>query len=896
MKKIYIAIVAVAAAAASSLFWDCGECDEATYEPRAEQEQVDGIKGYFEYINQLKMNPATGKVEQADIQNALSQIESMKALGKASFPLQWETAGPSDVGGRSRAFIVDNSDNNTLYIGGVNGGVWKSTNKGASWFPLTDDMASLAIGSMCQTPNGDIYVGTGEGFTSFAGGETYTPGFPGDGIFKSTDGETFTKLTTSQIFQYVYRLASHPTDNTVFAATNIGLYYSNNDGTSWNRIKAGSCTDIAIDANGHALAVFSNRVWRATNATTESSYQLSSGLPIGARVVIAVAPSDPNFAYAQVTGSVTIEAPSGNVSVGDGLVGIYQSKDNGATFSRVVGKENPYFNLMTHLSLESGQGVYNSCISVHPTNPEWVFVGGIEFGSWTPQGGPRIVGNTFDSPTNPRGIHADKHLIAWDTESDPPIMYISHDGGLSKSTNAAQDRFATITNEYQTTQFFGLDVGPDGSILGGTQDQSTILIDLNGSSPTEGVEVWGGDGGRVEMSDMNPDIIFAQNPRGFMYRSLNAGGGWSSFWDQRINEDFVDPDDPDSDTDPYVPSNNFNLAMRLWEDLETGENRFFFGLDNDLWMAHDVVNQPNPTWFKVAKQLGIIIDQVEVTQDGNTVYVGGDGVLYRLDGLNDVTWDTTGALADPQVIPAEITRTRIDDGFPGGNVMMTDVEIDHSNEKRVICTFGSYGVANHVFVTEDATVANPVFRSIDGALPNMPIFDAEISWENPDHIILGTEFGIWATENGTATTPLWVKSSDGFPNTAVFEMKQTEVVRDNWRTGPTLYAATHGRGIWKTYNLLTSAKEVEKAVTTLNVYPNPAVGKVNIDFTSEQADEVEIGLYDMQGKLMTSSLETIYSAGKQSLDMDMSAVPAGIYFVKLKGAHHEGSYRVVKSN
>jgi len=896
MKKLYIALVVVAAAAASSLFWDCGDCDKSTYQPRGEEAQADGIAGYYEYLNDLKKNPATGRVDKTDVENALSQIESMKNLGKASFPLQWEPAGPSNYGGRTRAFVVDNTDNNTLYVGGVNGGIWKSTNQGASWSPISDDISSLAIGSMCQTPNGDIYAGTGEGFTSRAGGETYTPGFPGDGIFLSTDGETFTKLTTSQIFGYVYRLVSHPTNNTVFAATNIGLYYSDDQGLKWNRIKAGACTDFAISSDGgSAVGVFANRLYRATNPTSEASYTLSTGLPIGARVVVAMAPSDPNFVYAQITGSVTIETPSGNVSVGDGLVGVFQSKDNGSTFERIIGKENTFFNLMTHLSLQSGQGVYNTCISVHPENAEWIFLGGIEFATWTVDGGPRIVGNTFDSPTNPAGIHADKHFITWDTKSDPPIMYITHDGGITKSTNAAQDRFATITNGYQTTQFFGIDVGPDGSILGGTQDQRTILIDLKGSRETDGEFVWGGDGGRVEISDLNPDIIFAQNPRGFMFRSLNKGGGWSAFWDQRINEYFVDPDDPDSDTDPYVPSNIFNSPLRLWENPETGENRLFYGLNNSVWMAYDVVNQPNPIWFNIAHQLGGAPHQVEVTKDGNTAYIGVSGVLYRVTGLNDVTWDTTGALAEPTAIPVEITRERIDDGFPSG-AMMTDVEIDENNENRVMVTFGSYGVSNHVFVTEDASAADPVFRSIDGALPNMPIFDVEISWENPDHVILGTEFGIWVTENGTATTPLWVKQSDGFPNTAVFEMKQTEIRRESWRTGPTLYAGTHGRGIFKTYNLLTSAKEIAKASTTLNVYPNPAVGKVNVDFTAEQSDAVEISLYDMQGKRILGTTHDVFSAGSQSVKLDMTSVPAGVYFVKLKGAHHEGSYRVVKSN
>jgi hypothetical protein len=896
MKKLYwsLALLAVVLSVGAYMYttggWNC--CNSTDCSAVQASDEQDAQETYAAYLNKLRSNVVTGKIEDADIRNARLEIAKLDRAYKATFPLNWVPAGPDNIGGRSRAMVIDRNDNNILYVGGVNGGVFKSTNKGNSWKPLGDDMSSMAIGSMCQDKNGNIYVGTGEGFTSPSGGETYTPGFPGDGIFISTDGSTFTKLTTSSIFNYVFRMVAHPSKDEVYAATNLGLYYSTDQGKKWTVAKAGACTDIVMDKNGNMLGVFSNRVYRSTNPTDGTSYKLADGVTIGSRIVLAVSESDPNYAYAMVTGSTTIEAPSGNVPVGAGLIGVFQSKDNGQTFGRIIGKENVYFNLMSHIRLGSGQGIYNSCIGVHPQNPERIFMGGIEFGEWTPELGPRIVGNTGDHPSNRTGIHADKHFITFDTKSDPIIMYILSDGGVSKTTNAALNNYAGINIGYQTTQFFGMDVEENGIFIGGTQDQSTIMVDGKGSTKEAGYEILGGDGGRCEISAINPQVMFGQLPRGDMFRSNNSGGGWSDIWDARINEYFVDPDDPESDTDPVIVSNQFNGALRLWENRKTGENRLFFSLNSTLWMAYDVINEPNPIWYKIA-DLGTAADQVEASEDGNTLFLGGgSGRVWRLDGLNKVQWDTTGPLADLNKIPDSLRLTSIQGGgMPGAFV--SDIEIDYNNPDRVIVTFAQYGVSNRVFVTENANAPSPTFRSIDGVLPNMPIYDVEISWENPNHIFLGTEFGVWSTQNGMATTPLWIRDNNGFANVAVFEMKQSEIIRETWRTGPVLYAATHGRGIFKSENLLTSAKRPSIAPIKLTAYPNPVLDFVNLDFRAIQSDLVQIQVVDLNGRVYINRNEKV-EMGDAHLELDMRNLPAATYFVRVKGQHHGTSAKLVK--
>lgn len=899
MNKLYLSVLAIAAAVGT--YFLTGNCCESDYQPRSAQNEVtspDGIEGYYEYLNMLKQNPETGFVSGEDVALAIQSIERAgKQLGKATFPLQWQNVGPDNIGGRTRGILVDRNDNNIVYAAMVSGGVFKSTNKGASWYPIDDQMLNMNANSICQTPNGDIFVGTGENFASAAGMELGTPGFPGNGIYVSKDGgQTISHLPSTASFTYVNRLVAHPTQNWVFAATNVGLRYSDDAGQTWKPIRPGFCSEVVIDKNGNILAILGNRVYRSTDPTNENSYTEASGLTTGSRMVLAVSESDPNYVYAVITGSITISAPSGNISTGAGLRGIYQSTNNGVSFEQIVGQGNTYFSPFTHLELGTSQGVYNLCAAVHPTNRERLFIGGIEWAEWTPELGPRIVGNTFDHPSNPFGIHPDKHCITFDTKSNPMVMYIGHDGGITKTTNAAMDRYATINNGYQTTQFYGIAASQNGAVLGGTQDNRTIYINGKGSNPESGEYVSSGDGFKCEISDLNSDVLFFQSQYGGLLRSLNAGGSGGRMFDARINESFADPDDPDQASDRVRVNNIFNTPMRLWENTETGENRFFFALDEEVWMANDAVNAPNPIWFRVART-GWSPHVMEITPDGNSLFVASLGTnLVRIDGFNKQVWDTIGELKTANEISDSLTYTVINTGIPGGR-NITDIEVDVNNPNRVIVTLGNYTSANHVYISQNALSDNVSWTSIDGALPGIPVYDAEISWENPAHIVLGTEFGIWSTQNGNSATPTWTENNDGFPRVPVFEMRQQETRRETWRTGPTIYAGTHGRGIFKSTNLLTSVRTPAKSGQVIvKAYPNPTSDLLNLTIPVTKQDVLEIDVVNLQGQ--TVMRKEIRAVGTQTLEtvLKVSELNAGTYFVSIRGAHHKSSTRFVKVN
>lgn len=909
-KKLYFGLLSLAVAGAATIGATKLLDKSTAYEPRQittessdSYEDGEWSLGAAEYLHSIRANDITGEVNPKDVADVKRQIRQFeKSLGKASYPFSWEFAGPDNRGGRTRAFLVDRNDNNVLYCGGVMGGIFKSTNKGASWYPVDDQMEDMAISSLCQTPNGTIYAGTGESFTGSGGQEAFTPGFAGGGIYKSTDnGETFEKITSTQGFTFVNKVVSHPTKNQVFAATNTGLRVSaeGND-AQWTMVQGGNARDIVLDKNGNAL-LYTNTVYHSSDPASSGSYTAVDGIPLGGatRAVSAFSESDPNYAYIVLVGRSTFNGPLGQVTAANGLLGIYQSKDNGKTFTQVVGNTTSFFSpftietLATSASTVHSQGYYDLCVGVHPQNKERLFIGGIDFAEWTPQTGPLIVGNGNDVKANPFGIHVDKHNIVFDTKSDPIIMYITSDGGVSRTTNKELNNYTTLYNGLGTTQFYGIAAGTNGIVVGGTQDNNSMVIDGNGNTPQAAEDIIGGDGFQCEVSTINPDILFAESQNGNMRRSLNAGGNTSPIWDGRIGtSDYMA--NVTAEGTVRQPNNIFNTPMQLWEDLTDSTNRLFFALDEGVWMANGAVTEPSPQWFRVLST-SFAPNVMEVSPDGDVLYVAGlrANNVYRVSGLNSVTWDT--AMHPGATIPPSLEITEISGNLPGSR-SVTDIAADPHNPDRVIITLGNYGSSAFVYVSENALDATPTWRSIQGALPRFPVYDAEVSITEPNTLILGTEFGIYYTQNGNATTPTWTFNQDSFPRVPVFQLRQVEgkVFQSGARTGAMLYAGTHGRGIWKSSSLLTNVRNVTKVnPIQLKAYPNPAKGQVNVSVNVNKSEKVTFDVINYQGQTL-KSVQHDLSPATSSVSLKVSDLPAGNYLISVKGASVSGAAKFIK--
>jgi len=267
----------------------------------------------------------------------------------------WTWLGPGNVGGRVRSLVIDPTNTNVMFAGGVAGGLFKTTSAGASWAPVDDFMANLAISTIVMQPGvpTTLYAGTGEGFYN-------SDGIRGAGVFTSTDGGvTWSQLpaTATANWWYVNRLAISPNGAVMLAATRSGIFRSTNGGASWTSTTATEMTFVAFHPTDSSKAIASGYAGDAYVSTNGgASWTPATGLPGGAfvRVELAYARSNPTTVYASV------DANGGS---------IYKSTNGGASFSAVFNGAPDYL---------ATQGWYANALWVDPTNDRTLIVGGVD--------------------------------------------------------------------------------------------------------------------------------------------------------------------------------------------------------------------------------------------------------------------------------------------------------------------------------------------------------------------------------------------------------------------------------------------------------------------------------------------------------------------------------------
>jgi hypothetical protein len=269
-----------------------------------------------------------------------------------------------------------------------------------------------------------------------------------------------------------------------------------------------------------------------------------------------------------------------------------------------------------------------------------------------------------------------------------------------------------------------------------------------------------------------------------------------------------------------------------------------------------------------------------------------NGRIYRIDNLLSTQFDTISLPANNQ-IAANLNTAEISQGLGVSSARtITSVAIDPENPNRMIATVGNYGNTNYVYSTENAMDASTNWSSIQSNLPKFPVYHAIVSIKNPDVIILGTEFGIWATNNGRSANPTWSEAADGvdsdmpFPRVPVFDLVQVE---SNSSTGPRIYAGTHGMGIWETKSMLTSVRPKTNNTQTriINAYPNPANNFVNIDANVKGSYTLKI--YTLNGNVVYQSKGN----NSNTIQIPTSDWKSANYFVEIQGNDSRISSKII---
>ncbi len=958
-----------------------------------------------DYLVKVRNNQVTGQLNPADYLRAVQQVE-MQAYNRSGqdFGFDWKLMGPNNLGGRTRAIIFDNreSSGQKLYAGGVLGGVFVSTNGGAQWEMISHESVNMNVSCMTQAGNGDIYVGTGEGFNvqeyTVLKEWGYSSGFIGQGIFKSTDGENFSVLPSTKPtlnsnneleWGYINELAAHPSNGAIYAATNTGLKFSSDGGNTWQTARTNlgdnltaNSKDVKMAANGLVVAEVNNLCYVSENGNPDNFF-LRSGdstwnIPTSGigRMEFAIPPTNNDMIYALAV------TPVGS------LLNVYRSDDKGLTWTVIGPGGSPNFNVFnTGNNINLGIGMYAATIEVYPDDPFHVLVGGQDM--WE---GKKIQDEGFYHWTlrSSAGLPWLFPLFLWQGHhvykfqpGTTDKCFIGTNGGISLATlESFAFIFQFMNRDYIASQFYTVGcTGEKNNVVGGAQDIGTIFINgaANPNDAKRGNDIWttqaevpdGATGGYCANSVIYPSaFIYSRNPQPanngnletFVRRNEFGGGAdWAAnmFSDKYASSSFLSPfllyeefDDVNTrDSVPFKATRSYPAGSEIWIESANGRRpfkyvtpvalspgdsinvkdlitaRFFIGGDDRVMMSKQVIQfDKNPEWYVISNKAKGGVEgkpsAMAYSSDANHLFAGTlDGKLYRISNIRFAYNTETADVNSPYCV---ISTKRLPIYLPGTtnetSQVITSIAVDPNNDNRVIVTMGNYGNQHYVYMTENALDENPVFRSVQGAqgnggLPQVPAY-ASLFEMDPENnlVIIGTEFGIYVTDNINATQPVWVEENDNVGRVPVFMLRQqtikkaddiipvvnvdtTYLVYKGVNNYGVVYGATYGRGLIMLDNFQQPldidepGNKPDKA--QFMIFPNPATDRVTVAFDVKTSGNVSMELFNLTGNSVRKIDLGNRPTGKHEAIINVSAITAGTYILRLNTAGGQSASKFI---
>ncbi len=751
-----------------------------------------------EFFYEQRVEPGQTELPVDRLRLALEDARQREAArsGAVGGISSWQSVGPGNVGGRTRAIVIDPTDTNVMYAGGVAGGVWTSTDAGQSWTPTDDFMQNLAVTSIVLDPDDPsvIYAGTGEGVWA---NSVFVRGL---GVFKSTDaGQTWSQLgaTNNPNFHYVNRLVASPsTPGRLYAGTRTGVWRSDDAGATWgvvlrnpnyvagpqpstNGCFAG-CMDLVARSDRDPDVLFAMFGNGSADGLFRSDDGGDSWVPYTVpaqqgRMSMAIHRDDNDIMY-------LLMADNGSGGPFGSVVNVYRSDDGGGTWSAQVDLGSQFGPLLlANTILGTGcvttsqvyhQGWYDNAIAVDPADPDIVWVGGVDILRSDDAGvtwglAAHWIYYTLPNPP-PEYMHPDHHTIVFHPGYDGAAnqsMFVGNDGGVWRTDNARapttqddcpiqpplvrpQVAWESLNNGYGVTQFYHGDVARGADrFIGGCQDNGTNIVHSR-DTPDDWAIAFGGDGGYCAIDPTDDDTIYLEyHVFPSIHKSTDGG------------ETFVEAVAGITDTDGVfitpVAMDQANPGT-LW----TGGRR--------PWRTTDGAS----SWHAAGADFpsAALISAIAVApSDPGVVYMGfTNGYVansYDADTPSP-TWTVRGA------------------GLRLGS-WVSSVAVDPRNPLVAYATYSSYG-GQHVFRTTDGGQS---WSSIDGiatdAVPDIPVHWVEARPCDPRVLYAGTELGVFVSDDWGSS---WQPVNTGLAHTVVesLDFKDTD----------TLTAFSHGRGVF----------------------------------------------------------------------------------------------------
>jgi photosystem II stability/assembly factor-like uncharacterized protein len=713
----------------------------------------------YEWLAQRRLN-AAGLVDDAEKYNSAAAIFIGQTVLKPYTGLgneikQWVPVGPEpsiapgNSIGSTNCIAWHPTDAATFYLGTAGGGLWKTTNSGFSFDPVSAYLASTSAQGVAISPadaNTLLLIG-GDG-NLLKKARFMKP--KGAMVYKSTDGgdswAEWSLVSDSAVATFGNKIIIHPLNaDLVFAATTAGLWRSVNGGAQWTRCISGvEITDVEMKPGEpyimYASGLSGNFFYSSDTGRTWTSRLLASGVD---RMELAVTAANPNRIYA-------LCGPAGNTGTFKGLITCNGTNPLQNTWTEVATSPNIFGRNETGQDALS-QSFRNIVLYVSPTNENHITAGGSFL--WRSANG----GITFTRQTN----QPNPEINFLEQNPLTGNLYCGTDGGLFEG-GITGDNWTQVGANLQIAQVyrFGQSANSPGSLMLGGMGVSVQGKTDAGNYSALRSEL---DGGDAIIDYDSSSVLYAVTENGIVHKSTNS----SSMAPLQSQ--------PTQGEDYWVT----NLLMH-----PINHRILFFGGFGGIRRSTD----GGASWTSIGAS----------GKDAMAIGVSNPDRLYAADGL--VVKRTDNATASP----AEILWTNITSNstnFPSSpSIIITGMAVNPDNSQELWVTCSGYLDGQKVYRTLDS---GATWTNMSAGLPNLPVHCIvyEDNNGNPGGAVyIGTDLGVFYRDNWQDG---WVPFGNGLPNVPVTAL--------NIFYGTTRYitASTYGRGLWQTATYTRCSDEIQ---------------------------------------------------------------------------------------